>query len=289
MEALQSLSRQLATMQWSDFLDILIVAFLFYKLLPLLRGSGSVRIAGVVAAILVLSWLTATLELKVLNFLIKQVMQVGLIAVVILFQPEIRRVLDHLGRFKLSHLLGTAQPEQEMVPVITQVVHACDQMSRDKVGALIVFSRQTRLDEYYKSGTMIDGQVSHHLIRNIFFPNSALHDGAMIIHEGRVAAASCVLPLSATNRLSEGLGTRHRAAVGMSEVSDAVVVVVSEETGTISAAIGGSLKRHLAPQTLEKLLRNELCREDSEQEGNKVQKLVNRAKNVIKEGKRNEK
>ena len=288
MEVLQSLGRQLAMMQWSDFLDILIVAFLIYKLIPLFRSSGSVRIAGVVIGILVLSWLTEFFDLNVLNFLIRQILQVGLIAVVILFQPEIRRVLDHLGRFKLSRLLGTAQPEQEMVPVISQVVHACESMSKERVGALIVFARDSRLDEYFKTGTMIDGQVSHQLLRNIFFPNTALHDGAVIVREGRVVAASCVLPLSETNRLSAELGTRHRAAVGMSEVTDAVVVVVSEETGAISVAVGGMLKRHLAPQTLEKLLRNELCREEKEQEGNKMQQLVNRARTILKEGKRDE-
>lgn len=288
MEVLQSLGRQLAMMQWSDFLDILIVAFLIFKLIPLFRNTGSVRIAGVVLGILVLSWLTEFLELNVLNFIVRQIVQVGLIAVVILFQPEIRRVLDHLGRFKLSRLLGTSQPEQEMMPVISQVVRACESMSRERIGALIVFSRDSHLEEYFKTGTMIDGQVSHQLIRNIFFPNTALHDGAVIIRDGRVVAASCVLPLSETNRLSAELGTRHRAAVGMSEVTDAVVVVVSEETGAISVAVGGMLKRHLAPQTLEKLLRNELCGEEKEQEGNKMQKLVNRARTILKEGKRNE-
>ena len=146
-----------------------------------------------------------------------------------------------------------------MDAVITQTVRACEAMGREKVGALIVFAREQRLEEYFKTGTQIDGQVSEQLIRNIFFKNSPLHDGAMIIRDGRVAAAGCVLPLSDSNRLSSDLGTRHRAGVGMSEASDAVVVIVSEETGTISVAVGGMLKRHLAPQTLDKLLHNELC------------------------------
>ena len=147
---------------------------------------------------------------------------------------------------------------------------ACETMSREKVGALIVFAREARLEEYFKTGTRINGQVSEQLIRNIFFPKAALHDGAMIIRDGRVAAAGCVLPLSDSHRLSADLGTRHRAAVGMSEASDAVVVVVSEETGAISVAVGGMLKRHLAVQTLERLLHNELCREESEKEENLV-------------------
>ena len=142
---------------------------------------------------------------------------------------------------------------------IAQTVMACEIMSRERVGALIVFAREQRLEEYFKTGTQIDGQVSEQLLRNIFFPKASLHDGAMIIRDGRVAAAGCVLPLSDSVRLSADLGTRHRAGVGMSEASDAVVVIVSEETGTISVAVGGMLKRHLAPQTLEKLLHNELC------------------------------
>jgi len=154
---------------------------------------------------------------------------------------------------------------------------------------LIVFARQNRLDEYFKSGSMIDGQVSEQLIRNIFFPKAALHDGAMIIRDGRVAAAACVLPLSDSDRLSADLGTRHRAGVGISEVSDAVVVIVSEETGAISVAVGGMLKRHLAPQTLERLLRNELCHEDAAQDDNFVQKLYQKLSKRDKEGDGNEK
>ena len=152
-----------------------------------------------------------------------------------------------------------------MDAVITQTVRACEAMGREKVGALIVFAREQRLEEYFKTGTQIDGQVSEQLIRNIFFKNSPLHDGAMIVRDGRIAAAGCVLPLSDSSRLSSDLGTRHRAGVGMSEASDAVVVIVSEETGTISVAVGGMLKRHLAPQTLDKLLRNELCPTDADE------------------------
>lgn len=176
-------------------------------------------------------------------------------------------MLDHLGNVKLTSIFGVSKPvQQEMDAVITQTVRACEVMGREKVGALIVFAREQRLEEYFKTGTQIDGQVSEQLIRNIFFKNSPLHDGAMIIRDGRIAAAGCVLPLSDSNRLSADLGTRHRAGVGMSEVSDAVVVIVSEETGTISVAVGGMLKRHLAPQTLDKLLHNELCPADDGEE-----------------------
>lgn len=273
MEYLQSIWQQIIGMRWSDYLDIIIVAFLIYSLLPLLRSSGTARIAGVVATVLIIAWLTQVFNLHTLSFILNQLLAVGLIAIVVLFQPELRRMLDHLSGVKLKRLLGTAQPEQEMIPVIVQTVRACETLSHEKVGALIVFARDSRLEEYFKTGTMIEGKVSAPLIRNVFFPKAALHDGAIIIRDGRIMAAGCVLPLSESDRLSVDLGTRHRAAVGMSEVSDAVVVVVSEETGAISVAVGGMLKRHLAPQTLERLLRNELCPEDGEKELTLVEKL----------------
>ena len=262
MEMIESVLQQLTRMRWSDYLDIALVAFLIYKLIPLVRTSSAVRIAGVVVAVVVLSAVTGLLQLYTINFILNQVMSVGFLALVILFQPELRRMLDHLsGTVRLRSFLGSARPPAQMDNVISQTVMACEVMSREKVGALIVFAREVRLDEYYKTGSLIDGIVSEQLIRNIFFPKAALHDGAMIIRDGKIAAAGCVLPLSDSNHLSADLGTRHRAGVGMSEASDAVVVIVSEETGTISVAVDGMLKRHLAPQTLERLLKTELCTE----------------------------
>lgn len=260
MESIQNLLHQIQRMQWSDYLDIAVVAFLIYKILPLIKTPSTTRIAKAVVAVLIIAWLTDFLHLYTVGFIMNQFLAIGLLALVILFQPELRRMLDHLGSVKLTSIFGVNKPvQQEMDAVITQTVRACEAMGREKVGALIVFAREQRLEEYLKTGTQIDGQVSEQLIRNIFFKNSPLHDGAMIIRDGRVAAAGCVLPLSDSNRLSSDLGTRHRAGVGMSEASDAVVVIVSEETGTISVAVGGMLKRHLAPQTLDKLLHNELC------------------------------
>ena len=259
MEAIHNLMQQLTRMQWSDYLDIAVVAFLIYKLLPLLRAPGTMRIARAVIAVMVVAGLAAALRLYTLSFILNQFMAVGLLALVILFQPELRRMLDRLGSVKFRALFGYTKPTQDLETVIAQTVMACEIMSRERVGALIVFAREARLDDYFKTGTPIDGQVTEQLIRNIFFVKAPLHDGAMIIRDGRIAAAGCVLPLSDSSHLSADLGTRHRAGVGMSEVSDAVVVIVSEETGTISVAVGGMLKRHLAPQTLEKLLRNELC------------------------------
>ncbi len=277
MEQIQDFLQILADMQWSDYLDIALVAFLIYQILPLIRTPGTMRIARTVVAVLIIAWLTAFLDLYTLNFIVNQFLAVGLIAFVILFQPELRRMLDRLGSMRIRSFFGIEKPAQEIEAQISQVVMACEVMSREKVGALIVFSREAQLEDYVKTGTQIDGQVSEQLIRNIFFPKAALHDGAMIIREGRVTAAGCVLPLSDSHRLSADLGTRHRAGVGMSEVSDAVVVIVSEETGTISVAVGGMLKRHLASKTLEKLLQNELCPVQEEQERN----LLLRAKQKL--------
>lgn len=275
METLESIWLQIQGMQLADYLDIILVTFLIYKLLPLFRSTGTVRIAWVVGVIIVMGWLTDLLHLHTLHYLFSQVLTIGLLALVVLFQPELRRMIDHLSNnVKLHQFLGTGKPQQEMFTVIAQTVRACEVMSKERVGALIVFARDNRLDEYFKTGTMIEGRVSEQLIRNIFFPKAALHDGAMIIRDGMVTAAACVLPLSDTNRLSLDLGTRHRAAVGMSEVSDAVVVVVSEETGAISVAVGGVLKRHLESETLERLLRNELCTEEDPQQENKLLKLA---------------
>ncbi len=287
MEYLRSIMENLPVMQWIDLLDIALVAFLIYKLLPVFRSTGTGRIAWVVAIVLVVTWLTGEIGLNTLNFILSQVLAVGLIAIVILFQPELRRMLDHMTNIKLKEFLLSQKTSQEMIPAIEQTVRACEVMSRERVGALIVFSRNSPLEEYFKTGTMIDGAVSEQLIRNVFFPKASLHDGAIIIRDNRIAAAGCVLPLSESVRINADLGTRHRAALGISEVSDAVVVIVSEETGAISVAVGGMLKRHLAPQTLERLLRNELCPEEPVQEENLVLKL--RQKLQKKEGKDNEK
>ena len=249
MEGIQNLFQQLAKMQWSDYLDIILVAFIIYSLMPLLKTPSTMRIARTVLAVLVIAWLTDVLNLHTVNYILNQVLAVGVMAVIVLFQPELRRMLDRLGNVRLRSMLGIRKAGPQLDPVISQVVAACEVMSRERIGALIVFAREASLEDQFKTGTAIDGQVSEQLVRNIFFPKAALHDGAMIIREGRVAAAGCVLPLSDSNRLSSDLGTRHRAGVGMSEASDAVVVIVSEETGTISVAVGGMLKRHLAPQT----------------------------------------
>ena len=289
MDAVRELFGTLTTIQWRDVLDILLVTYLIYRVVLLVRSTSAMRIAKGFMAILVISAVTQIQELWTLNFLLGQILSIGLLALVILFQPELRRMMDHLGSsVSLRRFLTPERELGEMDMVISQTVKACEIMGRERVGALIVFARTHQLDEYFKTGTVIDSRVSEQLIRNIFFPKAALHDGAMIIRDSRIAAAGCVMPLSDSHRLSADLGTRHRAGVGTSEASDAVVVIVSEETGTISVAVGGMLKRHLAPQTLERLLRQELIRE----EANKAEtKIVAAVKDIFtgKEEKRNDK
>lgn len=289
MSYLKSVFEQIPGMQFTDFLDIIVVAFLIYKLLPIFRMSGTGRIAWTVVAVLVATWATKLLRMHTMSFLLGLLVEVGLIAIVVLFQPELRRTLDHVSKMKLKGWLGTERAVQEMVAVIEQTTRACEVMGLEKVGALIVFERDNSLEEYFKTGTILDAHTSEQLLRNVFFPRASLHDGAVIIRDGRVAAAGCVLPLSNSQRLHADLGTRHRAAVGISEVSDAVVVVVSEETGVISVAVGGVLKRHLAPQMLERLLRNELCPVEEKQEENLVVKLRQKLQKKGKGDKTNEK
>ncbi len=283
MEAILSIIGHVQKMQLSDYVDILLVSVLIYKMLPLIRTPNIMRITRTVLVLVLIAWITDVMDLYTLNWILSQFLAIGLLAFVVLFQPELRRIIDHLGNVKLSRFFGISKPMQETEHIITQTVMACEAMSRKKEGALIVFAREQQLEEYFKTGTQIDAQVSDQLLRNIFFKNSPLHDGAMIIRGGRIAAAGCVLPLSESHRLSADLGTRHRAGVGMSEASDAVVVIVSEETGAISVAVGGMLKRHLAPQTLGQLLKNELCPKDSlEQERSAA---VQALKKITKSGK----
>ena len=284
MEFHEIVIRELSNMRWSDYLDILLVAYLIYRLLPLLRSAGSMKILRVVLLLLVVVWLTDIFNIYTMNFLLEQVMSVGILAVVIIFQPELRRLVDRVANVRLGNLFGTERnSDREMEHIITQTVLACEHLSQDKMGALIVFSREDDLEEYSNTGTAIDAQVSEQLLRNLFFVKAALHDGAVIVRGGRVAAAGGVLPLSDSKRLSADLGTRHRAGVGISEVSDAVVVIVSEETGTISVAVGGMLKRHLAPQMLDRLLRNELMPDNDRQQENLALRLRQRLRKGGKE------
>lgn len=249
----------LPTVKFMDIIDILLVAFVIYTIINMIQTTGAARIAKSIIIILALFLLTQILNMYLMNYLLDKILEIGLIALVVMFQPELRRMLEKLGSKSVREILNMKEEQREIDRVISQTVAACETMSKNRTGALIVFERSDSTIDWQKSGTVLDAQVSSELLRNIFFTKAALHDGAVIIRNERIAAAGCVLPLTQNRNISSDLGTRHRAGIGMSEATDAVVVIVSEETGTISVAISGMLKRHLAPQTLEKLLLNELA------------------------------
>ena len=266
----------LPTIKFMDIIDILLVTFVLYTLIMMIQTTGAARIAKSIVLLLVLAVVTKLLNMYLMSFLLDRVLEIGLIALVIMFQPELRRMLEKIGSKSLRELLSTKQEQREIDRVIGETVNACEIMSRERTGVLIVFERETSLIDYQKTGTVIDARVSSELLRNLFYTKASLHDGAVIIRNERIAAAGCVLPLTQSRNISSDLGTRHRAGIGMSEVSDAVVVIVSEETGTISVAVNGMLKRHLAPQTLERLLLKELAPKREEKTYNPVKRLRKR-------------
>ena len=264
LDSFFSAFNQFRTISFIDILDILIVAYIIYRIMKLLKDTSAERLIKGIIILVGIMLLASMLHLTMISWLLQQALNVGLFAIVVVFQPELRRLLEQIGKGNFSRLIVPADAPDEVESMITATVSACADMSRTKTGALIVFERRERLGEIISTGTMVDAAPSAELIKNIFFKNSPLHDGAMIVRAGRVCAAGCVLPLSGNQSLSRDLGTRHRAAVGMSESADSVLVVVSEETGSISVAIGGMLKRHLSPDMLRKLLENELL--DSEKQ-----------------------
>ena len=258
----------MATIRISDLLDIVILSFAIYQLLWIMRRSSAGRVIKGVLVLIVAVGLADWLQLTATSWVLNKVVEWGILVLVILFQPEIRRALERMGSGKLSSMFSSQRPVSlhDMETAIRETVDAYTSMSRDKVGALMVFERQNLLDDVIKTGTPLDCSVSSELLKNLFWNKAPLHDGAVIVRDGRIVGAGCMLPLSSNVNLSRDLGMRHRAGIGMSEHSDAVVVIVSEETGSISAAMGGMLKRHLAPATLEQLLRNELLSDRQEEE-----------------------
>lgn len=241
-----------------DVVDILVVAYIIYRVMKLLKDTSAARLAKGILILVLIMLFASFLHLTMISWLLRNALSVGVFAVVVIFQPELRRLLEQIGKGNLSRMLIPDTDPDVVESMIVATVSACADMSSTKTGALIVFERKERLGEIIATGTRVDAAPSAELIKNIFFKNSPLHDGAMIVRAGRVCAAGCVLPLSGNQGLSRDLGTRHRAAVGMSETADSVLVVVSEETGAISVAIGGMLKRHLSPEILQKMLESEL-------------------------------
>ncbi len=273
--------KMIPTIGVMDVIDIVVVACILYAMFMMIQTTGASRIAKSILIILVLAALTDVLNMYLLNFIFDKILEIGLIALIVMFQPELRRMLEKLGGRSFREFLNIKKEEtRDIDRVIAQTVAACEVLSKERTGALIVFENKDSLVDYVKNGTRLDAHVSSELLRNIFFTNAALHDGAVIIRNDRLAAAGCVLPLTQNRHISSDLGTRHRAGIGMSEAADAVVVIVSEETGTISVAVGGMLKRHLAPQTLEKLLLSTLASRREEGSRNPVRKVLD---NLLKQ------
>ena len=257
--------RYLLTIQISDILDIAIMAFVLYKIFTLVQSTKAASLMKGLLIFLAALVLSSALHLNGINYIMTRMVNLGLLALIILFQPEIRRVLEQVGSRRLVAFFIHEESASTMEQAIGQTVLACTEMSQSRTGALIVFEREILLDDMVRSGTVLDAAVSAELLKNIFFVKAPMHDGAVIVRHGRVLGAGCMLPLSKNVNLSRELGMRHRAGIGMSENSDAVVVIVSEETGSISVAIGGMLKRHLMPETLRQLLRNELMPQPEEE------------------------
>ena len=271
LSVFESIGRYLSLIRIADVVDVAIMAFVVYKIISMMKRTRVGNIVMGVGVILLALWLSSetAFNLQGVNYILAHVLEWGVLALVILFQPEIRQLLESVGakNIKLLNILTPEHKITEMEQAIEQTVVACTEMSRSRTGVLIVFERKNRLDEMIRTGTTLDASVSCELLKNIFFIKAPLHDGAVIIRDGRILSAGCVLPLSKNANLSRDLGMRHRAGIGMSENSDAVVVIVSEETGSISVALGGMLKRHLKPETLDQMLRNELmpkAEEDAE-------------------------
>lgn len=249
-----------------DLIDIAIVAYIIYHVLIFIRRSRSGQVARAIA-ILVFALVIATVaQLRVISFILNRAMELGLIALLIIFQPELRRFLEQMGSGRLKKIFTNEPKPVEQESAIVQTVEAYSSLAKDKVGALMVFERETLLDDVIKTGTPLDAAISSMLLKNIFWNKAPLHDGAVIVRNGRIVGAGCMLPLSGNVNLSRDLGMRHRAGIGISENSDAVVAIVSEETGSISVAIDGMLKRHLSAETLERLLRNELLPDEGNNE-----------------------
>ena len=270
---MEDVGRYLTLLKITDFLDMAIIFFLVYKLLSLVKSTRAENILKGIGIFLLALLAARALDLRAVYYVLSRVAEMGILALIILFQPEIRQILEKLGS-KNIRLMRVFRPEDEITELekaIDQTVMACSEMSRTKTGVLMVFERNINLDDIVRTGTELDCAVVCELLKNIFFVKAPMHDGAVIVRHGRIIGGGCMLPLSKNVNLSRDLGMRHRAGIGMSENSDAVVVIVSEETGSISVAIGGMLKRHLMPETLGKLLRNELM--PPEEEADKPQQL----------------
>ena len=247
-----------------DFVDILLLTFIIYQLLLHLRLTRVSQTIKGIGVLLAATWLSEVIGMRTIHALLPWVLNAGPVLLIVLFQQEIRRVLEELGNNALIDSRGLLQPGGESEHIVSEIILALTRMARRRVGALIVLENKTRLDDVIKTGTAVDGMVSQPLLENIFEPNTPLHDGAVVIRGERVVSAACLLRLSDNKDVSRDLGTRHRAGLGVTEVTDATVFIVSEETGIISMARGGQLVRHLDENSLRPILSELYAQEERE-------------------------
>ncbi len=249
----QGLISQLALIKLTDIIDVFIVTFIIYKALKFIRDTRTVHLLKGVVVLIITMQVSQLVKLHTVHYLLSNALQLGLIAIIIVFQPELRRALEQLGRTTMGQWFSFEErtDDLEKENIIKEVKESCMNMSKSHIGALIVIEREIKIGDIVGTGITLNADVTAELITNIFVPKTPLHDGAVIIRNNKIEAASCFLPLSQNPNVSKELGTRHRAGLGMSEESDAVVVIVSEETGGISIACGGELNMKLSPEALE--------------------------------------
>ena len=265
-EFFAEMGHYIKTISFMDVLDIAVVAVLIYYILKFIHGTYVKNIVKGIVILLALFYISEVMKLNTIHYILKNTLQIGFIALIIVFQPELRKGLENLGNTRLSRLLKRTEDVSERRVMIREVVEAASSMSWSHTGALIIFERENLLNDIVTAATEVDARPSSELIKNIFFVKAPLHDGAMIIRGDRILAAGCVLPLSENESLPKELGTRHRAGIGITEQTDAISLIVSEETGAISVAIGGEIKRNMAPSTVENLLTTELITKLEEQD-----------------------
>ncbi len=279
----------ITSFRFFDIIDIAIISFLLYKLIILFRDTRSKQIIKGVSVLLIVWIIARIFDLVMLNWMFTKAVDYIIIAAVVIFHPEIRRGIEHMGYSKLSlfELFESKKIDNEKtLESIDALCKAVGTMHTDKVGALIVIERDTALNEIVSSGTIVDAKITPELVCNVFYPKSPLHDGAVIVRDNKIYAAACILPLTANKHLSKELGTRHRAAIGISETADAVVVVVSEETGKISLVVDGVIRRDFNVQTLREELKSILIVENPEKEESRFSKIKSK---IIKSDKKEKK
>lgn len=244
----------------NDIVDISIVAYIFYKIFMFIKDTRAEQVLKGILFLLVATQISETFKLHTLYWILVNALQFGVIAALIIFQPELRAGLEHIGRAKFNFFMknGPNISEESINNTIEEIVEALYSLSRQKIGALIIMERETKIGDIINTGTSIDGEVSRQLLINIFIPNTPLHDGAVVIRDSQVKAASCFLPLTESKDLSKDLGTRHRAGIGVSEVSDCMSLIVSEETGDVSIAKAGKLYRNISKDRMTNILRSNL-------------------------------